>query len=125
METELNKKCSPTVHLRSNSKALPALTVAPHVRPLLMVGLVERAARAILVRSRPHIHQAYNNDEGSSRGRCLQTDGVNMAEFWQLDDTLVRHDALESNDIWALRCAYGADAARGGILQQIRSVFGA
>jgi DNA-directed RNA polymerase I subunit RPA1 len=30
-----------------------------------------------------------------------------------------------SNDIWALRCAYGVEAARSSIGQQVTSVFGA
>jgi DNA-directed RNA polymerase I subunit RPA1 len=29
-----------------------------------------------------------------------------------------------SNDIWAVRCAYGVEAARNTIVDQIRSVFG-
>lgn len=122
VEETLNEKCSPTVNKRTNSIALQALKVEPNVRPLLMVGLVEKAASAILVRSKKNIHSAFINDE-ADRGRCLQTAGINIEEMWKLDS--VRHHELSSNDIWAVRCSYGVEAARNSILGQIRSVFGA
>jgi DNA-directed RNA polymerase I subunit RPA1 len=85
-----------------------------------MVGLVERAATKTLVRSRPKIDCAFvNHEEG--RGRCLQTAGCNFEEIWQMNQ--VEHDKLLSNDIWAVRCAYGVEAARMSIVQQIRGVF--
>ena len=36
----------------------------------------------------------------------------------------VDHSRLMTNDIWALRCAYGVEAARMNIVEQIRAVFG-
>jgi DNA-directed RNA polymerase I subunit RPA1 len=48
---------------------------------------------------------------------------VNFEEVWKLDN--VDHDRLMSNDIWAIRCAYGVEAARTSIVNQITSVFGA
>jgi DNA-directed RNA polymerase I subunit RPA1 len=108
------------VDLRNNSIHLPALRVDPAARPLLMVGLVERAASATLVRSRPKIDQGFVNDE-DGRGRCLQTAGVNFSEMWKLDN--VDHNLLTSNDIWEIKCAYGVEAARNNIVQQIKAVF--
>jgi DNA-directed RNA polymerase I subunit RPA1 len=122
VEEKLNDKCAPTVLKRSNSIALQALKVEPNVRPLLMVGLVEKAASAILVRSRKNIDEAFINDE-VGRKRCLQTAGINFEEMWKLDT--VKHNELVSNDIWAVRCSYGVEAARSSIMGQIRSVFGA
>lgn len=108
-----------------NALVLAPLTVNPTSRPLLMVGLVERAATSTLVRSKRNIQQAYINDETKERGRCFQTAGVNFAEIWKLDPSKVKHNMLASNDIWAICCAYGVEAARLNIVEQIRSVFGA
>ena len=106
---------------RSNMIHLPALRVDPSARPLLMVGIIERAATATLVKSRPKIEKGFLNDE-DGRGRCLQTAGVNFSEIWNLES--VDHNRLSSNVIWAIRCAYGVEAARNNIVEQIRSVFG-
>jgi DNA-directed RNA polymerase I subunit RPA1 len=89
---------------------------------MLMVDLVERAASTTLLRSIQGIQEAFLNEE-DGRGRCLQTAGVNFEEVWKLDN--VDHNRLMSNDIWAIRCAYGVEAARSSIVKQITSVFGA
>ena len=113
-ELKVDKKAN-AIHLRP-------LRVDPMARPLLMVGLVEAAAAKTLVRSKKKIDEAYLNDE-PGRGRCLQVAGINFQEIWRLEN--VHHDKLMSNDIWAVRCAYGVEAARNNIVDQIRSVFGA
>jgi DNA-directed RNA polymerase I subunit RPA1 len=107
---------------KENALHLQPLRVDPSARPLLMVGLVETAATKTVVRSKKKIDQAFINDE-EGRGRCLQTAGINFEEIWKLD--AVNHNKLLSNDIWAVRCAYGVEAARNNIVDQIRSVFGA
>jgi DNA-directed RNA polymerase I subunit RPA1 len=121
-EAKVIDREAPTILKRLNSIALQGLKVEPSARPLLMVGLVEKAASAILVRCRKNISEAFINDE-PERGRCLQTSGINFEEIWKLDS--IKHDELISNDIWAVRCHYGVEAARGSIMGQIRSVFGA
>ena len=70
---------------KRNSISMPPLRVDPSVQPLLMVGLVERAATATVVRARPKINEAYINNEEGGRGRCLQTAGVNFEEMWVLE----------------------------------------
>jgi DNA-directed RNA polymerase I subunit RPA1 len=109
----------------SDTIMLQPLRVDPSARPLLMVGLVEEAATKTLVRSRKKIDQAFVNKEDGGRGRCLQTAGINFEELWKLDRTIVDHNRILSNDIWAIRQAYGVEAARNNIVQQIRSIFGA
>jgi DNA-directed RNA polymerase I subunit RPA1 len=115
-----NMSDQPKLDRRHNAIHLAALRVDPAARPLLIVGLVERAASVTLVRSRPRIEKGFVNDE-DGRGRCLQTAGVNFQEIWKLES--VNHDLLASNDIWAIRCAYGVEAARNNIVEQIKGVF--
>ncbi|CAJ1955371.1 unnamed protein product [Cylindrotheca closterium] len=109
------------VDAKNNSIQLRPLRIDPTARPLLMVGLVEKAASKTLVRSRKNIDSAFINDE-EGRGRCLQTAGINFSELWRLEK--IDHSRLMSNDIWAIRCSYGVEAARNTIVEQIRSVFG-
>ena len=120
-EHKLNESSSTTISKAQNSISLQALKVEPDVKPLLMVDLVERAASKVAVRSKKGIDQAFINDE-SGRGRCLQTAGSNLHELWKLEQAA--HEKLMSNDVWAMRCSYGVEAARGTILEQIRAVFG-
>jgi len=105
-----------------NELILDPLRVDPSTCPLLMVGLVERAAGDTIVRARPNISEGFvNNEEG--RGRCLQTAGCNFEEIWRLGQDTVDHNKLVSNHIWGIRCAYGVEAARMSIADQIRGVF--
>lgn len=106
---------------RRNTLSLAPLQVDPATRPLLMVGLVERAADSTVIRAKKKIDQAFVAEE-DGRGRCLQTAGVNFEEIWKLET--VDHSRLVTNDIWAMRCAYGVEAARMSIVEQIRGVFG-
>lgn len=110
------------IDVKANTIEIQPLRVDPSSRPLLMIGLVEKAASKTLVRSKKDIDQAFVNTEEEGRGRCLQTAGINFTEMWKLEN--VDHNKLMSNDIWAVRCAYGVEAARNTIVNQIRSVFG-
>jgi DNA-directed RNA polymerase I subunit RPA1 len=105
-----------------NSLILDPLRVDPSTCPLLMVGLVERAAEDTIVRARPNITEGFVNNE-ESRGRCLQLAGCNFEEIWRLSENVVDHSQLVSNHIWGIRCAYGVEAARMSIADQIRGVF--
>jgi DNA-directed RNA polymerase I subunit RPA1 len=117
------KDDSLSVNTKQNTISLQPLRVDPSVRPLLMVGLVENAASKTLVSFKKNIEQSFVNEEEDGRGRCLQTLGVNFEQIWNLSE--VDHDRLLSNDIWAVRCTYGVEAARNSIMYQIRSVFAA
>ena len=108
------------VNERDNTILMPPLKVDPAAQPLLMVGLVEEAANKTVVRSLKGIDEAFINDE-DGRGKCLQTAGCNFEVLWRLEN--VDHKELLSNDIWAVRCAYGVEAARRTIVDQIRGVF--
>ena len=118
-----NSTNSVKINREKNTLILNPLLVDPSGSPLLMVGLVERAAGDTIVRARPNISEGFvNNEEG--RGRCLQTAGCNFEELWKLDESIADHNELLSNHIWGIRCAYGVEAARKSIADQIRLVFG-
>jgi len=105
---------------KNDRLVLQPLSVDPSSRPLLMIGLVERAASETLVSFRPKIESASLNEE-VGRGRCIQTAGCNFEEIWNLDE--VCHNELKSNHIWAVLCSYGVEAARMSIVEEIRGVF--
>jgi DNA-directed RNA polymerase I subunit RPA1 len=109
------------IDFKQNTIKLQPLRVDPSSPPLLMIGLVEKAASKTLIRAKKNINQAFINKE-EERGRCLQTAGINFTQMWLLEN--VDHNRLISNDIWAVRCSYGVEAARNTIVNQIRSVFG-
>ncbi|KAL7551711.1 hypothetical protein ACHAWF_014906 [Thalassiosira exigua] len=119
-----NSKSTNSVRISKskNELVLDPLRVDPSTCPLLMVGLVERAAGDTIVRAKPNISESFVNDE-EGRGRCLQTAGCNFEEIWTLDKDVVDHNKLVSNHIWGIRCAYGVEAARMSIADQIRGVF--
>ncbi len=117
----IDADCGVKIDERQNLIYLQPLRVDPKARPLLMVGLVEKAAARTLVRFKKSIDQAFVNEE-EGRDRCLQTAGINFSEIWELE--MVDHAKLLSNDIWAIRCSYGVEAARITIVNQIRGVFG-
>jgi len=107
---------------QNNTLTLPPIGIDPAARTLLMIYLVERAARLTVVRSVPGVVQAYVAEE-DHRGRCLQTSGVNMEELWKLD--CVDHRRILSNHVWAMLNTYGVEAGRITIVMQVKAVFGA
>jgi len=107
---------------RKNALILDPLMTDPSECPLLMVGLAERAASETIVKARPNIIEGFVNKE-EGRGRCLQTAGCNFEEIWKLGQDVIDHSQLVSNHIWGIRCAYGVEAARMSIANQIKDVF--
>ncbi|GMH79659.1 hypothetical protein TL16_g12057 [Triparma laevis f. inornata] len=112
-----------TIDRRRGVLILSAIEVDVSTRPLLMVGLAERAAESVVIRSRPSIERGMVVEQ-EGRGKCLQTEGVNFEELWKMSPVKVDHTRITSNDIWAIRCAYGVEAARLPIVNEIRGVFG-
>ncbi|GMH57319.1 hypothetical protein TrST_g8289 [Triparma strigata] len=112
-----------TIDRRRGVLILSAIEVDVSSRPLLMVGLAERAAESVVIRSRPSIERGMVVEQ-EGRGKCLQTEGVNFEELWKMSPDKVDHTRITSNDIWAIRCAYGVEAARLSIVNEIRGVFG-
>ena len=55
------------------------------------------------------------------------TNGSNISGLWQyacsLGESIIDEDGIYSNDIYALLCTYGVEAARAAILREIGGVF--
>jgi DNA-directed RNA polymerase I subunit RPA1 len=93
---------------------------------LLMVQLAEAAAEKCVVRASNGIAQAYVVDgKQGSPVACVQTDGCNLHELWELGHGVLDLTSIKSNDIWAIHQTYGVEAARRTIVGEIANVFGA
>ncbi|KAM5535538.1 hypothetical protein V8D89_010875 [Ganoderma adspersum] len=97
---------------------------------LLLVGLVERVCLKTVVREIPGITDCFMNEEDSKNGEknySMTTNGSNIPGLWQFAqgyvDTIIDENGVYSNDIYALLCAYGVEAARAAILKEIGGVF--
>ena len=57
----------------------------------------------------------------------MTTNGSNIPGLWEFacggDDSIIDENGIYSNDIYALLCAYGVEAARAAILREIGGVF--
>ncbi|ORY24297.1 putative DNA-directed RNA polymerase I 190 kDa polypeptide [Naematelia encephala] len=93
---------------------------------LLLVDIVERTCRNSIIHEVPGISRSMKifNDKGEFT-RSVITEGSNISGMWSLADELVDLDRLGSNDIWALMQAYGVEAGRRAIIDEMSSIFGA
>lgn len=101
------------------------ITFPSTARRLLMVQLVEQAAKKTSVRSTKGISNAYalKCDINGSEGVGVQTEGVNFEAAWDMAESLVRYEHIKSNDIYKLLHTYGVEAARQSIVSEISGVF--
>ena len=112
---------------------------------LLLVGLVERACVKTVIREIPGITDCFKSKDNnvdeityrvcfvSSWSRLeltiikLTTNGSNIPGIWHFScsgaDSLIDENSIYSNDIWALLCTYGVEAARAAILREVGGVF--
>ena len=110
-------------------------------RRLLMIQLAESAADITKVREVKHIEQAYDTKmeildyskpapitTGGKRDKtevqAVQTEGVNFEAIWSLSPDKVEHRDIASNDIYQVLLAYGVEAAKASITNEINGVFG-
>ena len=80
-------------------------------RKLLMLGLVEQAAKSVYVRQIPGIKSCYAelDDEpakGEAKPARVTTEGVYFKQIWERDD-IIDLKRIDSNDIWAIMQTYG------------------
>lgn len=95
-------------------------------RRILLAQLAEKAATNTTIRATKNIARAYvERDESRKTAEhyLVGTEGVNFPAIWALPETLVDHNAVQSNDVWQILCHYGVEAARASIVHEIQSVF--
>ncbi|KAH9939980.1 beta and beta-prime subunits of DNA dependent RNA-polymerase [Amylocystis lapponica] len=97
---------------------------------LLLVGIVEKTCLKTIVREIPGITDCFKSQEDGKNGDTvytLTTNGSNISGLWQFAcsdaDTMIDENGIYSNDIHAILCAYGVEAARATILREIGGVF--
>jgi len=103
------------------------LVLPAKVRRLLMTQLAEKATETTKVRFTKGVNQCYNSTMETADGKEVQallTEGVNFEAMWELPPTVVDVTQIKSNDIYAVLCAYGVEAARESISNEIKGVFG-
>ena len=103
------------------------LVLPAKVRRLLMTQLAEKSTEMTKVRFTKGVNQCYNTTMETSDGKeaqALLTEGVNFEAMWELPPTVVDVTQIKSNDIYAVLCAYGVEAARESISNEIKGVFG-
>ena len=103
------------------------LQLPARMRRLLMTQLAEQAAQNTKVRFIQGVNQAYNTTmevAGGVEVQALQTEGVNFEAMWELSPSIVNQKEIKSNDIYAMLCTYGVEAARESISNEIKGVFG-
>ncbi|KZT72559.1 beta and beta-prime subunits of DNA dependent RNA-polymerase [Daedalea quercina L-15889] len=97
---------------------------------LLLVGIVERTCVRTVIREIPGITDCFKSREDASDGSSvytLTTNGSNIPGLWRFacadPAPMIEEDGIYSNDIYAILCAYGVEAARAVILREIGGVF--
>lgn len=96
---------------------------------LLLDTIVKRAVDRTQIRSTPgikHVHCIEGKDRtktGEPRWH-VQTEGCNLHHAYGMHD-MIEEDRIECNDPHAICLAYGIEAARTSIINEIRAVFGA
>lgn len=53
------------------------------------------------------------------------TEGSNLKGMWDIAGDMVDLSKIESNDVFAIKEAYGVEAARASIIRELSSIFGA
>lgn len=90
---------------------------------LLMVNLVEEASKNTIVQELPGIIRCFSApSEGLDESRYLATEGINFKAFW-LEEGIISHNDLYSNDIAAIGATYGVEAMRQAIIKEVSGVF--
>nr|AIE40066.1 RNA polymerase subunit 2 [Wolfiporia cocos] len=106
------------------------LEFSSSVPKLLLVGIVEKTCIKAVIREIPGITDCFSSKEENPQGHViykLTTNGSNIPGLWQFAcsdaDSMIDENGIYSNDIYAILCAYGVEAARATILQEIGGVF--
>ncbi|KAL4996608.1 hypothetical protein BDV10DRAFT_108805 [Aspergillus recurvatus] len=91
---------------------------------LLLLPLVESAARSAVIQSIPGLGNCTFVEEDKAKGEpaCVVTDGVNLLAMRDYQDIIQPH-TIYTNSIEHMRIHYGVEAARASIVREMDAVF--
>lgn len=95
---------------------------------ILMLNLVENAAKQALIQSVPGLSVCMVDEEATKKADwdkivSVVTSGVNIRAMWDHQGVVHPH-RIYTNSIHDLLTTYGVEAARAGIVLELQSVFG-
>ncbi|KAH7684295.1 DNA-directed RNA polymerase protein [Dioscorea alata] len=94
----------------------------PHI---LLAEVAQQAAKKVLLKDVKNIERCTVIERKKPTDPySLQTAGVNFSVFWDLNEHL-NLAQVQSNDIHAMLTAYGVEAAKSTIINEVKGVFGA
>ncbi len=89
---------------------------------LLMLDMIERIIPDVTVRQISGISRLFAIPAKPGNCATITTEGVNIHAIWEYAH-LFDLNKLQSNDIYAILCAYGVEAARATIVREVAAVF--
>ncbi|KAK5114475.1 hypothetical protein LTR62_002410 [Meristemomyces frigidus] len=93
---------------------------------ILMLHLVESAARSALIQSVPGVSGAMVDEIATAAAKgapILATSGVNISAMWKFQHIVNPHQ-IYTNSVNDIRLHYGVEAARNAIVIELQSIFG-
>ncbi|KAF2724049.1 beta and beta-prime subunits of DNA dependent RNA-polymerase [Polychaeton citri CBS 116435] len=92
---------------------------------VLMLNLVENAARAALIQSVPAISGCMVDEQATRDAHVpiLHTSGVNLRAMWDYQHVVHPHH-IYTNSIHHILTHYGVEAANAAIVRELQAVFG-
>ncbi|QIW96250.1 hypothetical protein AMS68_001768 [Peltaster fructicola] len=106
-------------------KCVFTLEYAADTAKVLMLNLVESAARGALIQSVPGLSDAIYDQDTSEKEKVpiVVTEGSNLRAMWDYQHIVHPH-YLYTNNVFEVLQTYGVEAARGAIARELQSVFG-
>lgn len=106
-------------------KCVFTLEYAADTAKVLMLNLVEQAARSALIQSVPGFSDAMYDQETSEKDKVptVVTEGSNLRAMWDYQHIVHPHH-LYTNNVYEVLTTYGVEAARGAIVRELQAVFG-
>ena len=112
---------------RDGSSCKVVLEYSADAPKLLLLPMVKQAAKRALIQEIAGISSATVTTvelKDKSTEQHVLTSGANLVEMREYQDIIIPH-RIRTNDVWAMRCYYGVEAARNTIIAELQEVFGA
>lgn len=91
---------------------------------MLLINVVERVCRASVVHEIPNISRIMVPPPmPGEKEKSLTAEGINFPGMWDFAFGVVDLDRVYTNDIGALLYNYGVEAARAGIVGELKGIF--